>query len=428
MKKKYFISTLGCRVNQYESQAYSDQLEALGYEKASPSEAVDLCIVNTCSVTKQADQSSKIKISQLQKKFPKAKIFVTGCFEKQNSAFFSLSNNPNIVHISNLQKENLIDFVFPKDSFSQKPPFAIKTFLDHTRAFVKIQDGCDLFCSYCIVPYRRGPSRSREIPSILEEVKTLVANGYKEIVLTGINIGEFGKEFSIKNPFVALLDQLEEISLLETIRLSSINPDSINFPLMEKILHSKKIGNNLHISLQSGSDAVLKKMRRRYTADQFLSILHKMKEHSPDFTFSTDIIVGFPTESDQDFAQTLSVVKEAKFLKTHIFPYSKRENTLAAKYVQDTPLDELKRRKENLTLLCKEVSNAFKETFLKKKTSILLEKDSVKKRSHFGHTRNFLPVFLPMQKLSPNTNVKVRLDSFDDNGFYATYLGEDHGD
>ena len=286
--KKYKVATLGCRTNQYESEAYASQLRALGYEEAQGDEKAEICIVNTCTVTEGADSSSRHQIRQFHRQHPGSKLVVTGCLAERIPAEILAMDGVSHV-VRNQEKENLLQKVFPEE---EMPEFKIDQFAAHTRAFVKVQDGCNSFCTYCVIPYVRGRSRSRPLPEIVDEIKGLVQNGYKEVVLTGINIGDFAAETGER--LDGLIRIVDGIDGLERIRVSSIDPDEVDDALMDAVLSGKKTCPSFHIVLQAGSNVTLKRMNRKYTKQIFLETIAKLKKASPSFTFTTDVIVGFP--------------------------------------------------------------------------------------------------------------------------------------
>lgn len=385
IKKKFKITTLGCRTNQYESQGYLDQLKAMGFTQAQDDEEADLCVVNTCTVTAEADKSSKAKIRQLLRDNPAGKVVVTGCLvensEKVRDDLLGLS--PNVQIVRNLEKEELVSQVFPEE---EVPEFLISGFEAHTRAFVKVQDGCNSFCTYCIIPYTRGRSRSRPVPEILDEIRGLVKNGYKEVVLTGINIGDFdGGGGARLHELVREVDQIEG---LERIRISSIDPDEVDDDLAASVLESKKTCPSMHVVLQSGSNVVLKRMNRKYTQQMFLGCVEKMKKANPDFTFTTDVIVGFPGETERDFQDTLELVEQVQFAKVHMFPYSDRPRTRAFSYPNKVPPEIMRERKEKLLLAADRAAFRLRQNFVGRTMKVLTEETGM------GHTENFLKVKL----------------------------------
>ena len=378
--KKFKVVTLGCRTNQYESQAYADQLRQMGLIQAQEGEAADVCVVNTCTVTHSADSASRHEIRQLLRDHPGATVAVTGCMaESAPEAIVGLSENIRLV--PNGRKEDLVAELFPEEEL---PEFNIKRFDDHTRAFVKVQDGCNSFCTYCIIPYVRGRSRSRQIGEIVDEVHGLVANGYKEVVITGINVGDFDGGGRLAD----LVRAVDAIKGIERIRISSIDPDEIDDDLADAVLNGRRTCPSMHIVLQAGSNVILKRMNRKYSRQIFLQTVEKMVQRNPDFTVTTDVIVGFPGESEGDFAETLDVVQKVKFAKVHMFPYSPRKRTRAAAYPNQVPIDVSKRRKGELMRLAERTAYQLRQKFVGRRMKVLLESGS------FGHTENFLPVFI----------------------------------
>jgi threonylcarbamoyladenosine tRNA methylthiotransferase MtaB len=404
--KTYKVVTLGCRTNQYESQAYQDQLEAMGYRPSSEGQTADVCIVNTCTVTESADSNSRHEIRQLARQNPNSKLVVTGCLaERQPETVHAIEGVTAVV--SNKDKESLIADLFPD---LDVPEFSIKHFNAHTRAFVKVQDGCNSFCTYCIIPYVRGRSRSRSIEDILKEVKDLVANGYKEIVLTGINIGDFdgGEPEEKKYRLVDLVQAVDQVEGLERLRISSIDPDEVDDDLADAVLNGKKTCHSLHIVLQAGSNVILKRMNRKYTRQIFLETVDRLKKADPDFTFTTDIIVGFPGETEDDFAETLAVMREVKFAKVHMFPYSERPRTRAALFPNKVGHEVIKQRKHEVLRTAEEISYELRQKYVGRTMQVLTEsKDPHRPGEISGHTANFLNVWIADDTLEPNTLVTV---------------------
>ncbi len=402
--KKYKVVTLGCRTNQYESQAYQDQLIAMGYSQAQEGEQADICIVNTCTVTESADSSSRHEIRQLAKQNPGSKLVVTGCFaERQPEAILQLGGVTHV--IPNKEKEQLIAHLFPEE---EVPEFSIKRFEAHTRAFVKVQDGCNSYCTYCIIPYVRGRSRSRTIPDIVKEVEGLIANGYKEVVLTGINIGDFDGDNSEKPDRLAdLVRVVDAIPGLERLRVSSIDPDEVDDDLADAILNGRHTCPCMHVVLQSGSNVILKKMNRKYTRQIFMETVDRLRTANPDFTFTTDIIVGFPGETEVDFADTLSVMREVKFAKVHMFPYSERSRTRAALYPNKVSPNLIKARKQEVMRVAEEIAYELRQKFVGRSMSVLTENSEIP-GTIAGHTENFLSVVIE-GNYQPNQLLEVDL-------------------
>lgn len=376
--KKFKIVSLGCRTNQYEAQAYADQLGSMGYV---PSEGdADICIVNSCTVTESADSSSRHAIRQLKRDNPNAQIVVTGCYAERKPN--EVKDAGASLVVPNGEKDKLLKMALPQEE--EVPEFKINHFEAHTRAFVKVQDGCNSFCTYCIIPYVRGRSRSRKQEEIVREIEGLIANGFKEIVLTGINIGDYdgGGGDNLAN----LVRVVDKIPGLKRLRLYSIDPDEVNDDLMGAIIEGKNTCPSLHIVLQSGSNTILKRMNRKYTRQIFMQTIDKLRLANPDFTFTTDIIVGFPGETEADFQDTISIMNETEFAKIHMFPYSKRPRTRAALFTDHVESGIIKDRKNKVLRLSE--LNAFKlrQKYVGRTMEVLVESESK------GHTHNFLEV------------------------------------
>ena len=394
--KTFKIHTLGCRTNKYESQVYFDQLTALGlvYNDIS----ADIHIVNTCFVTKGAEKASMAKVKEILNGEVET-VVVTGC----GGSLFNDYPDSRVMVVPNLEKEKLVSIIFP--DIKKVPSFKIKRFVGQTRAFVKVQDGCDNFCTYCIIPFVRGRSRSRDFHDIIKEVEDLVAAGYKEIVLTGINIGDYNDS---GRGLAELVEALDEVRGLKRIRLSSIDPNKVGNRLKNIILNGKNTCLSMHISLQSGSDRILKRMNRKYKKEDFLSLVVELKNKNPDFTFTTDVIVGFPGESEADFEGTLAVIKNVGFAKTHVFPYSKREGTIAAGFSQ-VPKETVKNRKDILIKQAEKAAFDLRQKYIGKNLYVLLESFAEDSNLILGHTDNFLKVALENNGEARNEMIKVNI-------------------
>ena len=312
--------------------------------------------------------------------------------------------------VSNKDKEKLLESVFPA---GELPEFSIKRFEAHTRAFVKVQDGCNSFCTYCIIPYVRGRSRSRTIAEIVSEVENLIANGYKEIVLTGINIGDFdGAKPAGEKPdrLADLVRAVDRVPGIERLRVSSIDPDEVDDDLADAILNGLHTCHSMHIVLQAGSNVVLKRMNRKYTRQIFLDTVDRLKLADPDFTFTTDVIVGFPGETEADFNETLDVMAQVKFAKVHMFPYSERARTKAALMPNKIPQDVIKVRKQEVLREAEQRAFQLREQFVGRKMTVLTENlDPSRPGEICGHTENFLMVWIPSEFYGPNELVEVDL-------------------
>lgn len=390
--------TLGCRTNQYETQGFADQLRQMGYSQGSDGDTdTELCIVNTCTVTESADSSSRHAIRELLRENPDAKVMVTGCYAEGKPEEVA-AIDPRIHVVSNKNKESLLNIALPENDI---PEFKIERFEAHTRAFLKVQDGCNSFCSYCIIPYVRGRSRSRTRQEILDEAATLIHNGYKEIVITGINIGDY--DGGGEDNLAGLVRALDDLPGLERLRISSIDPDEVDDNLLDAVIKGKHTCPSMHIVLQSGSNQVLKRMNRKYTRQIFLSTVDRLKAACPEFTFTTDIIVGFPGETEMDFEDTLELMKAVKFSKVHMFPYSERKRTRAALFDNKVSASVIKERKARLLKLAEEISFELREPYVGRTMKILIESHGQ------GHTENFLPVILSGTRGEPNDIIEVFL-------------------
>ena len=393
--KKFTLASLGCRTNQYEAQGFRTQLLKLGLTEAGQGEQADVCIVNTCSVTASAGRDSVARIRKLAKVHHEARLFVTGCHAQEVAE--KVTDIPLQV-VTNKEKENLLAHLFPEEEL---PEFAIDGFEAHTRAFVKVQDGCNSFCTYCIIPYVRGRSRSRTEEAIVREVEALAGNGFKEVVYTGINVGDYDGQG--KSTLADLLKRTAEVEGIERIRVSSIDPEDVTDELKDVVTSGGKFCPSMHLVLQSGSNVTLKKMNRKYSRQQFLEVAEALKSNNPEFTLTTDVIVGFPGETEDDFLETLNVIKQVQFAKVHMFPYSPRERTRAALYPDHVPKKVVTERKNRLLALSQEGAHALREGYVGKTMEVLTEKGEM------GHTGNFLPVKIVEKKVESNTLIKVKL-------------------
>lgn len=408
-EKKFKIVTLGCRTNQYESQAYHDQLVAMGYSVAQDHEEAELCIVNTCTVTESADSSSRHAIRQLARDNEGAKVIVTGCSSERQPEVIKSLQGVSLV-VPNRDKEKLLQQVFPDQEL---PEFTINQFEAHTRAFVKVQDGCNSYCTYCIIPYVRGRSRSRQLEEIVQEVKELIANGYKEVVITGINVGDYDgnvKEGEEKINLAHLVRTIDAIPGLERLRISSIDPDEVDDDLADAVLNGKTTCPSMHIVLQSGSNVILKRMNRKYTRQQFFETIDRLRTANPDFTFTTDIIVGFPGETDEDFAETVDVMKQVKFAKVHMFPYSDRPRTRSALMPNKVPVDTIKQRKQEVLRMSEQEAFDLRQQYVSRRMVVLTESpDPARPGEIASHTANFLNVWVQGTGLESNQLIEVDL-------------------
>ena len=368
---KVGIYTLGCKVNIYESEYVEELLKNHGYIIVPFDEMADIYIINTCSVTNESDRKSRKMIHQAKKRNDKAVIVVMGCYSQTHAEAIDAD-----IVIGSQDKSKILEYLDQYFSHSESikklydvreetffEAMNIHHFDNHTRAFVKIQDGCNAFCSYCIIPYARGRARSKKYEDVVSEVSELVLNGYQEIVLTGIHTGRYGLDLENMN-LEKLLRRLVEIPNIYRIRLSSIEVNEVTDGIIDLMKNSPVIARHLHIPLQSGSDKILRRMNRCYDVAEFEEKVKKIREIDPDISLTTDLIVGFPGETEEDFLETLDTLKRIHFTKIHTFPYSKRENTPAS--VMKDQVDGIvkKRRVKEVLKLSSEMERAFYEKYL----------------------------------------------------------------
>ena len=395
---KFNIITFGCKVNQYESNMMKEKML---HHNFSYEENLDLCsiiIVNTCTVTNAADKKCLKMIRHIKRKYPDAILAVTGC-SSQNKQDIYKKLDIDIL-LGNKDKSKIADLIENYINKSEKyckfynernldfEEMEIHSF-NHIRAFVKIEDGCDNFCSYCIIPYVRGSVRSKDFDKVIEEVKNLIASNHHEIVLTGIHTGRY---MSNGKDLCDLIGELSKINDLKRIRISSIEITELNDKFMELLKNNSKICDHLHIPLQSGSDFILKKMNRKYDLNYFLNTINKIRSIRPNISITTDIIVGHPYETEKEFQECLNFVKKIKFSKVHVFPYSAREGTVATSMDEQVSDVDKKKRVKELILLSNELEQEYYNKFVGKNVDVLIEECN--ENISVGRTSNYLLVTL----------------------------------
>lgn len=397
---KVAIQSLGCKVNLYESEYITDQFQKAGYEIVPFQEIADVYIINTCSVTNTSDVKSRKVIHQAIRRNPDACIVAIGCFIEANHDYHE--DGVDIL-LGNANKSKVLEYVERYWQTKQKANYFVmpipekfddmtmSTFLGRTRAFIKIQDGCENFCSYCIIPYVRGKCRSKNFQTVLEEIQNYVQHGYKEVVLTGIHTGNYGVDLG--TDFAALLREIVKINGLVRLRISSIEITELTDEVLQIIRDNDVIVDHLHIPLQAGSDKILRLMNRKYDLAYFKQKMEQIREIRPDISLTTDIIVGFPSETEEDFQDTLSFVRKVQFSKVHVFPYSRRSGTVAADMAEQVPGDVKKDRVRRLLALSKELETKYMKKFIGKTLPVLME---VNRTDYsLGHTSNYLLVKVP---------------------------------
>lgn len=411
--KTFHIKTLGCKVNQYDSQVIREQFLDRGFREVNGGfqSSPDICIVNTCSVTNRAQAKGRNYINHLRRHYPETTLIVTGCTVDYQPE--SAGRKADLL-VSNRDKFSLINILFNKKKIEND--LGIRNFAGRIRAFVKVQDGCNEFCSYCVLPYVRGRSRSRDFKEVIKEVKRLVDYGYREIILTGIHLGDYGKDKDEKDLLVYLLKELEKIPDLIRIRLSSLEPQDITDQLVEKIAVSNKICRHLHIPLQSGDDIMLKNMNRKYIYGEYRSLLNRIVSKIPEISFTTDVMVGFPGETEEQFLNSCRAVEEIGFVKVHIFPYSLRPGTKAEKLAGRILNRDIKRRAKALDDIAKKVSMKMKKKLIGSLQDVLVEKSEMES---VGYTSGYIPVKLK-ESLVANVLVRIRVIGIEEEYLIAT--------
>lgn len=423
--KKVAFYTLGCKVNQYETEAMKDLFKKNKYEIVDSDDIADVYIINTCTVTNLSERKSRQFIRKAKKKNENSIIGVVGCYAQispdevigieEVDFILGTKDRNKIVEISeNVKSEkikiNAVDNIMQTKEFEE---MNIDEVHGKTRAFIKIQEGCNQFCSYCIIPYARGPIRSRKLESIIKEVQRLSENGFKEIVLTGIHIASYGKDIGDVN----LLNVLEKIHIvkgIERIRLGSLEPSIITEDFMKSLNKLSKVCDHFHLSLQSGSDTVLRRMNRKYSTEEFKNKVELIRKYMPDAGITTDIIVGFPGETDEEFIQTYNFVKEIAFSKVHVFKYSPRKGTPAAKYKDQIDGTIKNIRSKNLIELTDKLTLDFNQRFVNKTVEVLFEDEENKKKNYSsGYTTNYIRIILTNENIEGKI-LKVELKELKD--------------
>ena len=418
MRKAFTTYNLGCKVNAYELSAISSLLLEKGYTEDANNP--DVVIINTCSVTATADQKSRQHIRKMQKLFPNAIIAVMGCYSQGNYQFIKDEINPTII-LGTSHRKDVIDLI--EKALNEKETsclvdentrhfeyeeLGITSYSENVRAFLKIQDGCNNFCTYCIVPYRRGKMRSRNPGNVVKEAKYLIEQGYQEIVLTGIHVGGYGQDLKDCS-FSDLVDTLTNLPGLKSLRISSIEESEIDEKLIHLIKDKDNLAKHLHIPLQAGSNHVLKLMNRKYTKEQFVTKIKAIKALMPDVMISGDVIVGFPQESDEDFKDTYQVCEEC-FDMLHVFPYSSRPGTVAARMDGQISPEVKKQRSKELLELSDRLYAKFANKFIGQDVTVLVEKYDEEKGINIGHTSNYLSVEIPLKESKVGQFITVKLE------------------
>ena len=429
-QKTVSFYTLGCKLNTYDTQWYSEQFVAQGYREVPFGELADVTVVNTCTVTGQGDAQSRQALRKANRISPDGLVVAVGCYAQTDPE--GLSEMPEVdLVVGTTERTQLIDLV--NDTCSLGRTFVTRSrtkdfqdmdiynFGGRTRAFVKIQEGCNEFCSFCIIPFARGRSRSRAINSTVDQVKKLVDAGYGEVVLTGVHIGDYGADIDGAR-LIDVLEAFERIEGLQRFRISSIEASYVTDAMIDFFATSQKFCHHLHVPLQSGDDGVLKAMRRPYTRGQYIDLIEKLSDHVPDVGIGADVMVGFPGESDAAFQNTYNLIAEHPMTYLHVFPYSPRGNTPAARMPHQVETHVKKERGALLRTLGQQKVRAFQERFLGRMLPVLFEGRGKRGLLH-GLTDNYIRVMAAGPESAQEHVRNVRLDRIEEDGVMGTLEG-----
>lgn len=436
--KKAALHNLGCKVNAYETEAMQEMLENAGYEIVPFKEGADIYIINTCTVTNIADRKSRQMLHRARKMNPDAIVVAAGCYVQAQDG---KEVDPCIdIVLGNNHKKDLIKILeeystkkaagAERSEMSDKKPRAVAEIEDinqtheyeslhltkpgdHTRAYIKVQDGCNQFCTYCIIPYARGRVRSREQEDVVNEVKSLASNGYQEVVLTGIHLSSYGIDFDGERHLLDLIRAVHDVDGIRRIRLGSLEPGIITEEFAGALSGLPKICPHFHLSLQSGCDATLKRMNRRYTSEEYYEKCCILRKYFENPALTTDVIVGFPGETEEEFRASLAFVDKVDFYETHIFKYSKREGTKAAR-MEDQIDEQVKTARSAVMIeLGEKKRKAYEESFIGKPVEVLVEEEAMidGKKVQTGHTKEYIKIALESEKNLRNTVVKVQIEN-----------------
>lgn len=410
---KVAFSTLGCRVNVYESEAMTEKFIREGYEVVDFSEVADVYVINTCTVTNMGDKKSRQVIGRARRLNEDAIIAVVGCYSqiapKEVSSIEGVDvvlgtrNKGEVVYWVNRALDEKVQIVQVADNIMKNNVFEdlnIEEFKDKTRAFLKVQDGCNRFCSYCLIPYARGGVCSKNPDKIEEEVKKLAEHGFKEVILSGIHTASYGVDLDGNITLVDVLERIEKIEGIERVRIGSIDPNFFTENVKNRIVKLKKLCPHFHLSLQSGSDETLKRMNRRYKASEYEDIVNMLRKAFLDASITTDVIVGFPGETEEEFKETYEFLERIKLSKTHIFKFSPRKGTRAATMGNQIDGNVKEERSKALIDLNSKNEKNFMEKFLGEETEVLFEEETNEKGFYSGYTRNYVRVEVPFENSS----------------------------
>lgn len=433
--KKVSFITLGCKVNQYDSDAMRTLFIHRGYKPVEHSEVADVYIINTCSVTSIGDRKSRQVIRKIRRNNPDAVIAATGCYAQVAPEELEKMGDVDVI-VGHQDRNKIVDYIEEAEK-SEKTVNAVKDIMlireyenltvdpegeVKARAFVKVQEGCDNYCTFCIIPYARGRLKSRKQEDAVDEIKKLVEKGYREVVLTGIHLGNYGKDLRNGTSLSTLVSELLKIPNLLRIRLGSIESVELSDELINIIKNEKRVCHHLHLPLQSGSDAVLKSMNRHYRLKQYKDLIAMLREKIPNLALTTDLIVGFPGETEENFKETLNTLHELKFSAIHVFPFSKRTGTPAAMYPNQITNEEKKKRVHRVQELEKKISKEFRSEFLNKIVHVLAEN---KKEEYFeGFSDEYIRVTIKGENVKRGHLYSVIVEEVTDEGLIGRVIEE----
>lgn len=426
--KKAALHSLGCKVNSYETEAMTQLLKKAGYEIVSFQDQADVYIINTCSVTNMADRKSRQMLHKAKKQNPNAVVVATGCYVQTATEKVAQDLSIDLV-VGNNRKKDIVEilneyyvekeageqvkeeYVIDINHTDEYEDLEISTVTEHTRAHLKIQDGCNNFCSYCIIPYARGRIRSRTMERIKAELERLSASGFKEIVLTGINLSCYddnGKKL------IDVIEMADNVNGIERIRLGSLDPEVVTEDFVERLGKVKKICPHFHFSLQSGCDKTLKAMNRHYTSDEYYEKCQLIRKHIDNPAFTTDVIVGFPGETEEDYISSREFVKKVKFAELHVFKYSKRDGTVAAKMPNQIDEKIKTLRSEDLIKTGEELTKEFRQAKIGQDTTVLFEEKILLDNKEYwvGHTVDYIKIAVPEKENLEGQIRKVNVKDF----------------
>ncbi len=417
--KKIASYALGCKVNQYESEAIAELFAEKGYEVVSVEDCADIYIINTCTVTNFGDKKSRQLIRKVKRQNENAVVAVVGCYAQTAPKELEEIMGVNLV-IGTKDKSKIVELVeqyhaeqgvrnYVTDIMHERTfePLSIQKLSNRTRAYLKIQDGCSQFCSYCIIPYARGPIRSRDPKDVVEEVKRLAENGFKEVVLTGIHVASYGKDLKTVT-LIDIIKQVHEVEGIARIRFSSIEPNVVTEIFAQEMAKLPKVCDHFHLSLQSGCDKTLKEMNRKYDTAQYRKAAQLLRKYLPDVALTTDVIVGFPGETEEDYAQSKAFAEEIQFSKIHVFPYSPKKGTPAAQRNDQLQNAVKQSRSQDLIAVSDAMAKAFIQTHIGKVMPVLYERP-VAEGIYEGHTTNYIKVHTKSEKDLSNVIAQTKI-------------------